>query len=87
MLLAGEEDLTGFFLEPAKSTCAFGEDAWNVPMFLDPSRAGHVFFNRILKVCIPWKVTLQLFASQRATFKTERASSPERTGIKTQRTL
>lgn len=36
------------FWEPAKSTCAFGEDAWNVPMSLDPSRAGHVFFNRTL---------------------------------------
>jgi len=87
MLLAGEEDLSGFLLEPAKSTCAFGEDAWNVPMFLDPSRAGHVFFNRFLEACIPWKVTLQLCESQRATFMTEQASSPRRTGIKTQRTV
>lgn len=33
---------------PAKSTCAFGEAAWNVPMSRDPSRAGHVFFSQFL---------------------------------------
>ena len=76
MLLAGEEDLSGFLLEPAKSSCAFGEHAWNVPMYLDPSRAGYVFFDQVLEACIPWKVTLQFCASQRATFKIEQASSP-----------
>lgn len=66
-------------LESAKSTCAFGEDAWNVPILRPPATSKgscSTSLGDFEETCI------RSLASQRATSSTERAPSPYRTGIK-----